>query len=136
MGIKSQSIVAVDDDVRTLDRISMILDSTHIVLATADAKRAMTWLQNDATVSAIVVGHNLQGGQGVGLLEAAKNIRPEARRILIANYSDLAQYVEGLHSARSNGRFPSRLMRPSSLGLVRVRAIPTKPGGAAGIAAA
>ena len=40
MGSKSRSIVAVDDDVRTLDRISMILDSTHVVLATSDPNRA------------------------------------------------------------------------------------------------
>ena len=64
MGSKSQSIVAVDDDVRTLDRISMILDSTHVVLATSDPSRALTWLRNDTTISAVVVGQNLRGGKG------------------------------------------------------------------------
>lgn len=61
MGMKSQSVLAVDDDVRTLDRISMILDSSYAVLATSDSKRALTLLQNDKSITAVVVGQNLKG---------------------------------------------------------------------------
>jgi len=136
MDIKSQSIVAVDNDVRTLDRIKMILDSTHTVLATGDPTRALTWLQHDATVAAIVVVHDLPGGKAMGLLEAARKFRPEARRIVIANYSDLAQFVEGLHTGAIQRTISKPIDPIELLGLVRIRPAAAKTGGAVNVAAA
>jgi len=95
---KSRSVIAVDDDIRVLDQISSILDSTHVVLGTSDIRRAMTWLQNDVTVSAILVSQTLRGASAMDLLENALKLRPDARRILIANYDDLSTIVSALHS--------------------------------------
>lgn len=98
MGMKSQSIIAVDNDSRSLDRIRIILDSTHVVLGTSDPKRAVAWLQNDTTISAVIVAQALPNGASLELLRRAQELRPNARRILIASYADLAQFVDGLHS--------------------------------------
>jgi DNA-binding NtrC family response regulator len=136
MDIKSQSIVAVDNDVRTLDRIRTILEGTHTVWATADAKRALAWLQNDPTVIAVLVGHDLNGGQALGLLDAARNVRPEARRILIANYSDLANFVEGLHTGAIQRTISKPIDAAELMGLVRVRPVVAKSGTSANIAVA
>jgi DNA-binding NtrC family response regulator len=95
---KSRSLIAVDDDLRVLDQISSALDSTHVVLATSDVRRAIAWLQNDVTVSAILVSQTLRGSNAMDLLENALKLRPEARRILIANYDDLSSIVSALHS--------------------------------------
>lgn len=134
MGRKSQSILAVDDDVRTLDRISMILDSTHVVLATSDLNRALNWLRNDTTVSAVVVGQNLRAGKGADLLQAAQKLRPDARRILIACYSDLAHFVDGLHSGAIERTISKPIDASELLGLIRART--AKPGDPAQVNAA
>jgi len=136
MDIKSQSIVAVDDDVRTLDRIRMILEDTHTVLGTADAKRALAWLQNDTTVTAVLVGHDLNGSRALGLLDAARKVRPEARRILIANYSDLANFVEGLHTGSIQRTISKPIDAAELMGLVRARPLAAKSGTNANIAVA
>jgi DNA-binding NtrC family response regulator len=95
---KSRSIIVVDDDRRVLDEISCIMDATHIVLTTSDSIRAQAWLKNDVTVCAIVVGQKLRNSSGAELLLAAQRVRPEARRILIADYADLAPIVASMHA--------------------------------------
>jgi DNA-binding NtrC family response regulator len=136
MGIKSQSIVAADDDGRTLDRIKMILDSTFVVLATADPDRALAWLRNDTTVSAVFAGQNLRGGKGLELLKAAQKLRPDARRILIASYSDLAQFVDGLHTGAIQRTISKPIDGAELLRLVPPRTAMTKPGDPTQIAVA
>jgi DNA-binding NtrC family response regulator len=95
---KSRSIIVVDDDRRVLDEISCIMDATHIVLTTSDYNRSQSWLKNDVTVCAIVVGQKLRNFSGPELLLAAQRIRPEVRRILIADYADLAPIVASMHA--------------------------------------
>ena len=136
MGSKSQSIVAVDDDVRTLDRISMILDSAFVVLATADPNRALSWLQNDTTVAAVVVGQSLRNSKGLELLKVAQKLRPDARRILIASYSDLAGFVDGLHTGAIERTISKPIDATELLGLVRLLSPGSKPGDPTQIAAA
>jgi DNA-binding NtrC family response regulator len=126
----------VDDDARTLDQISTLLNSTHVVLATADPKRALIWLQNDMTISAIVVAQNLRGVKALELLQSAQKLRPDARRILIASYSDVALFVEGLHSGAIQRTISKPIDATELLGLVRLRTVGVNPGGAAQIAAA
>jgi DNA-binding NtrC family response regulator len=98
MVLKFKSIIAIDDDQRVLDQISTLLDSTYNVLKTSDPHRAMGWLQNNATVTAIVVEQVLRNGRGIDLLSAAQKLRPDVRRILIANYADLTAIVGSLHT--------------------------------------
>jgi len=95
---KSRSIIVVDDDRRVLDQITSILDSTHIVLTTTDHNRAHAWLKNDVTVSAIIVGQKLQNSTGPDLLMTAQKLRPEARRVLIADYTDLPTIIASMHT--------------------------------------
>ena len=94
----------------------------------------MTWLQNDTTISAVVVGQNLRGGKGVELLTAAQKLRPDARRILIASYSDLAGFVDGLHSGAIERTISKPIDATELLGLIRLRI--AKPGDPTQITAA
>jgi DNA-binding NtrC family response regulator len=129
MGSKSQSIIAVDSDPRSLDRIRIVLDSTHVVLTTGDPKRAMAWLQNDTTISAIVVDQALPNGASLELLRRAQELRPNARRILIASYSDLAQIVEGLHSGAVQRTISKPINAQELINLVRLPLSAARPGG-------
>ena len=124
---KSRSVIAVDDDIRVLDQISSTLDSTHVVLATSDVRRAMAWLQNDVTVSAILVSQTLRGATAMDLLENALKLRPDARRILIANYDDLSTIVSALHSGVVQ-RTIAKPINPREL-IALVRTAPIVSGG-------
>lgn len=135
MAIKLQSIIVAVDDLRVGDRISTILDSSYVVLATSDIPRATGWLRNDLSVSAIVVAQNLKGGKALKLLEEAQQQRPEARRILIANYSELSQFVEGLHSGAVQRTISTPIDASELLGLVRVPLAPVNfAGSTSGVA--
>jgi DNA-binding NtrC family response regulator len=98
MNSKPRSIIVVDDDHRVLDQISSIMDSTHVVLTTSDPNRAHAWLKNDVSVSAIIVGQKLRNSSGPELLMTAQRLRPEARRVLIADYTDLSVIVASMHT--------------------------------------
>jgi DNA-binding NtrC family response regulator len=98
MSTRSRSVIAVDDNVRLLDQIATMLDSTHRVLATSDATRAMAWLKNDLSVCAVIAAEGLRGNAVQDVLKCAQDLRPEARRILITNYSDLSSVVGKVHS--------------------------------------
>ena len=95
---RSKSIIAVDDNVRLLDQIATILDSTHRVLATSDPKRALAWVKTDQSVCAVIVAEGLRASGSMDILSTAQELRPEARRILITNYADLSSIVGKMHS--------------------------------------
>jgi DNA-binding NtrC family response regulator len=135
MAMKRPSVVVVDDDVRVHDRISNVLDSTYTVLTTADPRKAMTWLQNDTSVSAVLVSQELKAAKALTMLQAAQKVRPEARRILIANYSDLALFVEGLHSGAVQRTISRPIDAGELLSLVRIPLASANPNGVSNAAA-
>jgi DNA-binding NtrC family response regulator len=96
--IRSRSIIVIDDNVRLLDQIATILDSAYRVLATSDPKRAVVWLKNDLSVCAVIAAESLRESAGMQMLCTAQELRPDARRILITNYSDLSSIVGRVHS--------------------------------------
>jgi DNA-binding NtrC family response regulator len=68
------------------------------VLTTRDPRKLLGWLENYKYVDAIVTEHVLQTSHGVALLESARTMRPEARRVLLTTYHDLPSIVAGLHT--------------------------------------
>jgi DNA-binding NtrC family response regulator len=125
--MKSRSVVVVDSDVRVLDEVATLLDSTHVVLATADPRRAVTWLQNDTTVSAVIASQNLKDTTGIGVLSIAAKLRPEARRILIADLEDLATIIPSLHSGVVQRTISTPIDPRELVSLLRVAPIPPRP---------
>ena len=126
--MKTRSVVVVDSDVRLLDQISALLDSTHTVLATADPRRAVTWLHNDVTVSAVIVSQVLRGSNGLDLLVEAQRLRPDARRILIANYEDLASIIPSLHSGVVQRTISKPIDSRELVGLMRIGPVAPRQG--------
>lgn len=69
------------------------------------------------------------------LLALAQKLRPDARRILIANYSDLALFVEGLHTGAIERTTSKPIDATELLDLIRIRPA-AKPGGSPDVAVA
>lgn len=128
--MKSCSVIVVDSDVRVLDQVSAVLDGMVTVLATSEARRVGPWLRNDPTIYAILVSQSLRGVSGLELLEEAQQLRPEVRRILIADYENLATIISGLHSGVVQ-RTISRPIDPRELvGAMRTAPLVARPVGA------
>ena len=91
-------LLALDGDDAILRTLSQVAAPYFQVLTTRDPRKLLGWLENYKHVDAIVTEHVLQTSHGVALLESARQMRPEARRVLLTTYHDLPSIVAGLHS--------------------------------------
>jgi DNA-binding NtrC family response regulator len=91
-------LLALDGDELVLKTIAQVAAPYFQVLTTRDPRKLLGWLENYKTVDAIVTEHVLQTSHGVALLESARAMRPDARRVLLTTYHDLPSIVAGLHS--------------------------------------
>jgi adenylate cyclase len=104
------SLIAVDDDPEALRHLTSVMEAHYKVLATSTPSRALAWLENDPSVAVIIVDQVLKSGLGLDVLESAKTLRPDVRRVLITRYTDLAGIVHGLHSGAINRMVSKPLM--------------------------
>ena len=91
-------LFALDGDDAVLRKIAEIAAPHFQALTTRDPRKLLAWLEYYRRVDAIVTEHVLQTSHGVALLESARTMRPEARRVLLTTYHDLPSIVAGLHS--------------------------------------
>jgi DNA-binding NtrC family response regulator len=91
------TLLALDGDDAVLRTIAEIAAPWFQVLTTRDPRKLLAWLENHRRIDAIVTEHVLQTSHGVALLESARVMRPEARRVLLTTYHDLPSIVAGLH---------------------------------------
>ena len=91
-------LLALDGDEAVLKTISSLAKAYYEVRATRDPMRWLGWLQGSENVAVVVTEHVLRNSNGVTLLETARTTRPDARRVLMTTYHDLAGIVAGLHS--------------------------------------
>jgi ActR/RegA family two-component response regulator len=91
------SLIVVEDDAEVLREITHALETRFTVRTTSSMRQALAWLQTDASVTVVIAGQVLRSGMGIDLLESARLVRPEVRRVLIADYSNLAALMDGIH---------------------------------------
>jgi response regulator RpfG family c-di-GMP phosphodiesterase len=112
-----QTIIALDDDNRTLRQISELLSQHFNILTTSDPQKALSCLENDKSVSSILVEQSLRNGAALEVLENAARLRPGVLRILITRYADLPSIVKGLHTGTIH-RLISKPLIPAELSAV------------------
>ena len=91
-------LLALDGDEAVLKTIAHLASAYYEVHATRDPVRWLGWLQGSENVAVVITEHVLRNSNGVTLLETARTTRPNARRVLMTSYHDLAGIVAGLHS--------------------------------------
>jgi DNA-binding NtrC family response regulator len=91
-------LIALDGDDAVLKTISKFAGPFFNVLITRDPRKFLAWVEHYPDTSVVVTEHVLRTAHGVSLLESCRTMRPDARRVLLTTYHDLASIVAGLHS--------------------------------------
>ena len=87
-------LIALDSDVANLERIAQIARPYYQVIPTRDARWATGWLAQYRDVSVFVAAHSLAGGEGLPLMQAARNMRPDVLTILMMRDGDSPQSLD------------------------------------------
>jgi thioredoxin reductase (NADPH) len=101
-------ILAVDDDVNVLEAVVQDLrrqyGNTYRVMRAAGGQTALDTLaqlkSRDEPVALIISDQRMPGITGVELLERARDIYPDARRVLLTAYADTEAAIRAINTAR------------------------------------
>jgi len=101
-------LLAVDDDVSVLEAVVQDLrrqyGETYRIMRAAGGQAALDTLaqlkSRDEPVALIVSDQRMPGMSGVELLERARAIYPEARRVLLTAYADTEAAIRAINTAR------------------------------------
>ena len=101
-------LLAVDDDVSVLEAVVQDLrrqyGSTYRVMRAASGQAALDMLAQLKTreepVALVISDQRMPGMSGVEMLERAREIYPEARRVLLTAYADTEAAIRAINSAR------------------------------------
>ncbi|HSZ55371.1 MAG TPA: response regulator [Tepidisphaeraceae bacterium] len=96
--MRTAKLLALDEDDSTLGQIARVASGHYSVMQLKSPSRALGLLEADPSIEVFVTEHVMRFGNGVELLETVRTMRPEVRRVMLTNYSDLAGIVLGLHS--------------------------------------
>ncbi|MFZ0337033.1 MAG: FAD-dependent oxidoreductase [Terracidiphilus sp.] len=101
-------LLAVDDDVSVLEAVVQDLrrhyGETYRVMRAAGGQAALDTLaqlkSRDEPVALIISDQRMPGMTGVELLERAREIYPDARRVLLTAYADTEAAIRAINTAR------------------------------------
>src|SRR6202041_2322376 len=101
-------LLAVDDDVNVLEAVVQDLrrqyGATYRILRAASAQAALDTLAQLKTrqepVALICSDQRMPGMTGVEFLERAREMYPEARRVLLTAYADTEAAIQAINTAR------------------------------------
>lgn len=90
------NVLFVDDERRVLSTMRMLFRGEYNNAFANSAQEALDHIK-DNPVDVIVSDQRMPGMTGVDLLREAKNLRPEAMRILLTGYSDLNAIIGSIN---------------------------------------
>ncbi len=90
-------ILIVDDELRVINALKRVFDKNkYEIFSTTIPEDALNILNNN-TVDIIICDHNMPNMSGIDVLKSAKDISPDAIRILITGYSDVNIAVSAIN---------------------------------------
>jgi thioredoxin reductase (NADPH) len=103
-------LLAIDDDVSVLEAVVQDLrrqyGNTYRIMRAASGQAALDTLTQlktrDEPVALLISDQRMPGMTGVELLEQARSIYPDARRVLLTAYADTGAAIRAINTARIN----------------------------------
>lgn len=90
---EDRSLILVEDDQSFLNRLSRALETRGFEVRTADSVAGGLLLIKDVAPAFAVVDMRLNDGNGLQVIEALAEVRPDARAIVLTGYGNLATAV-------------------------------------------
>lgn len=124
-----KKLLALAADRRTLADVSNQAGHWYDVLVTPNLQQAMNWLEDQPEIACLVVECSEQMPGGPILLEKARALLPDARRVALSSFDDLRPLIEMLHSGAIQ-KLIQRPIVPSELwaAIVPVETLPNSAG--------
>jgi DNA-binding NtrC family response regulator len=95
---RAPRLIVLDDDQSVLSQVGRLFGAHYSVIQLSNPTRAIAMLESDPGVRIFLTEQVMRFANGVELLETVRTHRPDVRRVMLTNYSDLASIVTGLHS--------------------------------------
>ncbi|HIG31017.1 MAG TPA: adenylate/guanylate cyclase domain-containing response regulator [Verrucomicrobiales bacterium] len=108
---RGNKILLVDDEKENLDSLSLILDKDYELMFASDGEEALEvirQLPSPDDIQMIIADQRMPRLTGVGLFEIAKDLVPDAVRIILTGFSD----ADAIISSINEGEIYKFLMKP------------------------
>jgi signal transduction histidine kinase len=91
------TLLLVDDESEVLRSLYDLFRLEYRVLTASRGEEALEILRSDEPIQVVMSDQRMPGMTGVGLLNHARSLRPEATRLLFTAYSDLKAVVDAIN---------------------------------------
>jgi signal transduction histidine kinase len=108
MDSRRHTILAVDDEPDVLDSLRHLFHRTYNVLTASSAIEALEALGQPGTIHVILSDQRMPGMTGDEFLARAREIAPDAIRLLFTGYAD----IQGVMNAINNGGIFRYILKP------------------------
>lgn len=92
------TVLVVDDEIRSLETISRILDDDYHILCASSADEAEEVLKQH-TVQVILCDQRMPGRNGIEFLSVVRESWPDILRIIISGYTDSENIIKAINQA-------------------------------------
>ena len=92
------TILAVDDEARSLETLGRILEDDFIVLTASTTEEAERLLERE-WVQVILCDQRMPGTTGVEFLKRVRQNWPDVVRIILSGYTDASDIIQGINEA-------------------------------------
>ena len=120
---RAHPILVVDDEPEILHTFQFNYRNDFSILVAGDAESALAVLQS-TDVAVVVADHRMPGRSGVELLADARQLRPDALRIILTGYTDMETLVRGVNEGAIY-RYVTKPWDSAELRVILRRAIET-----------
>lgn len=107
-------ILCVDDEEQVLNGLDMLLGRRYAVLTASSGARGLELLTEHADVEVIISDMRMPGMDGAAFLRAARDIAPDATRLLLTGQAELSSAIAAINEGQIF-RFLTKPCPPSEL---------------------
>lgn len=111
---RKPKILCVDDEEQVLNGLEMLLGRRYNVLTATGGELALKMLVEHADVEAIISDMRMPGMDGAAFLREARDVAPDATRILLTGQAELASAIAAINEGQIF-RFLTKPCPPSDL---------------------
>jgi len=97
--MSKEKILIVDDQVEILNSLKRLFRDEYQVLTAESGAQALELLKEQEEVAAILSDQRMPGMDGVSFLSRAREVQPDAVRLMITGYADIDATIEAVNKA-------------------------------------